>query len=168
MNKLLIVLFGIPILVSCKSASDSADAALYGSAMTGAVSYLAYSETKKLYQDSAISLSLPTDFYAEEITDDELSALMKQVSFDRTFPTVMAYMGNRDGYAFYQFKPSFESRRIVKVKRGAQDLDTLSTDNKQWKYVSPFYLTPREIGIGKSPSMERHRIDENKSLPDKK
>ena len=141
MVRFLNLIFIFPLLSSCQNTNEVVDSSLYATGMASSGLYMSYSESKEIYQYFSIKFDLPNNFYAKEISNEELIQLIKKVSFDPTFPTVMARMGSRDGYTYYMFKNSFESRKLFKIKNineSERDMNTLSSNSEEWDYVSPF------------------------------
>lgn len=143
----------ISLLAACAGHDEFSETAANASMLAMAGSYLGYSQAKEIYQASLIDLELPDSLYAEEVTPDELQKYKERVTAagDNTalhafqqqpaFPTFMAYMGSRDGYHFFLYKPYFEPRKILKIRQKNYEIDTirpLSTSKEDWSWVNPY------------------------------
>ena len=153
----------ISLLAACAGHDELSETATNVSLLGAAGSYLGYSQAKEIYQASLIDLELPDSLYAEEVTLDELQKYKERVTAagDKTalyafqqqpaFPTFMAYMGSRDGYHFFLFKPYFEPRKILKIRQDNYEIDTmrpLSTSKEDWSWVNPYFNLLQEELMG--------------------
>jgi hypothetical protein len=147
-------------LAGCVQSDELSESATNASVLAGAGSYLGYSQAKALYQNSLVELGAPDVLYAIEVSAEQIEQYRRSVTRHGNadgiqpgeplpaLPSVMAYIGSRGAFHYFVYKPHFEGRSILKIRREdypMAEVRPLSTSERDWLWVNPYWAMPEDV-----------------------